>query len=311
MSRIPSLKSIQAFEAVARNMSFKAAADELCVTPTAVSHQVKSLEEFFGVQLFHRLTRSLRFTTEGAAYAPLVIEAFEKLSEASDAILGDELEGVLTISTTGSFASNWLSPRLKRFTDRYPQFAVRVQSSDEVIDFKKDEVDVAIRYGNGAYEDLHAAWVLDDYVSAVCAPNLLSAKPDLEELQRAQLIQYEWAGFSGEDPSWDRWFEQNGDTGSVIKPFVTYSEEHMCISAAANGHGVALVSLIAAAQGLENGSLVAPYDDRIKNKSYFLVCPQSAANRMKIKVFQDWLLEEADMFRDTPVGQRFFEVEGS
>ncbi|MES0884387.1 transcriptional regulator GcvA [Roseibium sp. SCP14] len=309
MSRIPSLKSIQAFEAVARNMSFKAAADELCVTPTAISHQVKSLEEFLGVQLFHRLTRSLRLTAEGAVYAPLVIEAFEKLTEASEAIMGDDLEGVLTITTTGSFASNWLSPRLKGFTDRFPQIAVRIQSSDEVIDFKKDEIDVAIRYGHGEYDDLHAAWVLDDYVSPVCAPDHLSATPDLDELRNAQLIQYEWAGFSDDDPSWQRWFEHHGGCGAVSNPFVTYSEEHMCISAATNGHGVALVSLIAAAQDLEDERLVAPFDDRMKNKTYYLVCPKATANRAKIKAFQDWLLEEADKFRDSPVGLRFFEIE--
>ena len=309
MARIPSLKSIQAFEAVARNLSFKAAADELCVTPTAISHQVKNLEEHLGVQLFHRLTRSLRLTAEGAVYAPLVIEAFEKINEASNAILGDDLEGALTVTTTGSFASNWLSPRLKGFTDRYPQIAVRVHSSDEVVDFKRDEVDVAIRYGKGDYPDMHVAWVLDDYVSAVCASGHAARLSSLQDLHRAQLIQYEWAGYSDEDPSWERWFAEAGEIADDLNPFITYSEEHMCISAATDGHGVALVSLIAAARDLEAGRLIAPFDTHLKNKTYYLVCPPSSAKKAKVRAFQDWLLEAADKFRDSPVGLRFFETE--
>lgn len=307
MPQIPSLKSIQAFEVVVRRLSFKDAAEELHVTPTAISHQIKNLEEHFGMALFHRLPRSLHLTKEGEIYAPFIREAFEKLNAGSAALLNDDLDGTLTITTTNSFASNWLVPRLKRFSEQNPLIAVKVLGSDELLTFPKDNIDLAIRYGESDHVDLHAAWILDDFVSAVCAPDYLPTSPEPSMLQKGQLIQYEWTGFSDKDPSWEGWFQNQGFGFAPQKPVNTFSEEHMCISAARDGHGVALVSLIAAARDLEEERLVAPFDYSVKNKSYYLVCPKSSANRAKVQVFQDWLLDEADLFRDSVIGQRFFE----
>lgn len=306
MARLPPLKSIRAFEAAARHLSFKLAADELCVTPTAVSHQVKALEDHFGVKLFHRLTRSLRLTSEGEAYAPLVRAAFETLAEASHALHSNEAEGEIVISTTTSLASNWLGPRLPFFRERFPDLVVRVLGADSVSEFSRDGVDVAIRYGFGNYPDLHAAWVLDDFVAPVCAPDFPISPDDPSALLDATLINYEWLGFSDIDPSWAKWFHAAGIEAKPPKEAVTYSDEHMCLQAAIDGQGVALVSLIAAARTLEGGQLVAPYRTTLKNKSYYLVCPMSHARTAKVAAFQDWLLEEADHFRDSKIGTQFF-----
>lgn len=307
MARTPSLKSIQAFEAACRHLSFKDAADELCVTPTAVSHQIKSLEEQLGVSLFHRLTRALKLTEDGANYAPYIIEAFRNIEAASMALKEDVLAGTLTISTTGSFAANWLSPRLRSFYEQYPDVSVRVPSSDQLADFKSSDVDVAIRYGFGDYPEHNVAWVLNDRVAPVCSPDKAKSLSTPQDLLHSKLIEYRWNGFSDEDPCWDRWLNYAGLESGGANPYVTYSEEHICLLTASDGHGVALVSLLAAARFLEKHELVAPFDTTLENKSYYLVCPETSANRARIRVFREWLLDQADEFRASPVGQRFFE----
>ena len=306
MARLPNLKSIQAFEAVARHLSFKDAAEELCVTPTAVSHQIKSLETHLGLQLLNRSNQAVSLTPDGNVYAEHILRAFEHLGAGSDALMGDEIEGDLAITSTSSFASNWLSPRLAQFAELYPSMSVRILACDDVVDFKVEPVDVAIRYGFGDYPDMHIAWVLDDYVAPVCRPEVAKTIETIEDLRTARLIQYEWAGFSDSDPSWKKWFLDNGLDASDIRPFVTYSEEHMCLLTASDGHGVSLVSLIAAARYVEDGRLVVPYKKMIKNKSYYIVCPKPAALRSKVVAFQNWLLDQADHFRDSKIGSEFF-----
>lgn len=307
MAKIPSLKSIQAFEAACRHLSFKDAAEELCVTPTAVSHQIKSLEEQLGVSLFHRLPRALKLTEEGANYAPHIIAAFKNIESASLALEEDELEGTLTISTTGSFAANWLSPRLRSFYEKHPEISVRVLSSDQVVDFKSSGVDVAIRYGYGDYPDSNVVWVLNDKVTPVCSVEQAEALVTAEDLLESKLIEYRWSGFSEADPSWADWMNAVGLSDSKVEPYVTYSEEHICLLTASDGHGVALVSLLAAARFLEKKMLVAPFDTALENKRYYLVCPEIYANRARVRVFREWLLDQADEFRESAVGQRFFE----
>ncbi len=309
--RLPPLRSVQAFEAASRHLSFKVAAEELSVTPTAISHQIKTLEAHLGVRLFHRLPRSLKLTSAGEAYAPHVRRAFEKLAEASLALRSDDVEGQIAISTTMSLAGQWLGPRLPRFQKLYPDLAVRVSSSDDVADFAREGVDLAIRYGFGDYPGMHVAWVLDDYVAPVCAPGFAPDAEAPETLLGAALISYEWSGFSEVDPSWVKWFRAAGVMDGHPGQIATYTDERMCLQAAADGYGVALASLIAAAGDLESGRLVAPFQVRLKNKSYYLVCPQVAARQSKVRAFQDWLLDEADMFRDSAIGMKFLDPDAA
>lgn len=307
MTRLPPLNSLRAFDAAARHLSFKLAAEELCVTPTAISHHVKALEDQFGVKLFHRLTRSLTLTAEGALYAPFVQEAFDKLTAGSVALGLDDLEGELVVSTTRSFANTWLSPRLPKFKKANPDLAVRLYSSDDPVDFQRLQIDIAVRYGFGHYPDLHSAWVLDDFVAPVCAPDFPLSSAGPETLIDQPLISYEWGGFSEVDPNWNRWLSRYGITSVPSNIVATYSDEQMCLQAAIDGHGVALVSMISAARNIEDGSLIVPFEGLMKNKSYYLVCPKQNAGRKKVQVFQDWLLDEVDEFRESTVGCRFFD----
>lgn len=303
--RIPPLKSLQSFEAAARHLSFKTAAAELHVTPTAISHQVKSLEEYLGVKLFHRLTRSVKLTADGDLYAPLINEAFQKIAEASLLLQSDNVDGKLIISTTPSLAGQWLSPRLPTFQKRFPNLSVSVISTDEVSEFSRDDIDVAIRYGFGDYPGLHVAWVLDDFVAPICAPDFKIDVNAPETLLSAPLVNYQWHGFSTMDPSWAKWLRAMGIEQTPKNAIATYDDERMCIQAAVDGHGIALVSLIAAAKELEDGRVIAPFSNRLKNKSYYFACPKTSSELTKIRAFQDWLLDEADTFRDSSVGAHY------
>ncbi len=196
---------------------------------------------------------------------------------------------------------------MRDFYDKYPTISVRLLSSDQLTDFKTSGVDVAIRYGYGDYPDSHVAWVLNDRVAPVCSPEKATSLTVPKDLLSSRLIEYQWSGFSDVDPSWQGWIDAVGLTGASVEPHVTYSEEHICLLTAGDGHGVALVSLLAAARFLDKNMLVAPFDTALDNKSYYLVCPETHANRARVRVFRDWLLDQADVFRDSEVGQRFFD----
>ncbi|MQQ09144.1 transcriptional regulator GcvA [Epibacterium sp. SM1979] len=303
-NRLPPLKALQAFESAARHLSFKLAAEELCVTPTAISHQVKALEDYLGVKLFHRLTRSLRLTGEGEAYARLVIQGFQKLAEASNVLGSDEVKGELVVSTTTSFAGQWLAHRLPEFLKEYPGLSVRILSSDTVTDFARDGIDVAIRYGFGEYKDFHAAWVLDDFAAPVCTKEISAQLQQPSDLLDQPLVNYEWSRFSKIDPSWAKWFHAAGVKDVSSSVISTFSDAHMCLQAARDGHGVALVSVIAAARDLEHNQLEMPFDIKLKDKSYYLVCPPANFAQAKVRVFQEWILAQADLFRDSEIGLR-------
>lgn len=306
MSRLPPLKSLQAFEAAARHLSFKRAAEELNVTPTAISHRIRTLEAHLGHRVFHRLTRALQLTAAGEAYAPLVREGFARLAAASNALDRTAESGELVVTTTMSFATKWLSPRLHRFTARHPDITVRVLATDQPLDFGRHDVDLAIRYGYGDYGDHFVAWVLTDRAAPVCAPAFPVAhdgRSVAAGIAVSPLIHYEWEGRSERDPNWRKWFEAAGVTLDQVRTDAVYSDEHMCVQAAIDGHGIALAGLIAAAGDIEADRLTLPSDICLKSKSYFLVCPTHRAELPKHVAFREWLLVEADRFRETEAGR--------
>jgi LysR family glycine cleavage system transcriptional activator len=305
MNRLPPLKSLQAFDAAARHLSFKLAAEELHVTPTAISHQVKLLEDFMQQKLFNRLVRSLSLTKAGEAYAPLVRKGFSYLELASEEVSDAIATGELSVTTTTSFATKWLMPRLSRFRQRHPGIVVRVSGTDERVDFTRHNFDLAIRYGFGDYADLSTIWVLSDKAAVVCAPSLLAAASPNDyaaAVSGGPLIHYEWSGFTRRDPNWSTWFEAAGLDGTHLPTNAVYSDEHMCIQAAIDGNGFALVGLIAAADDIVQGRLVLASSIRLPNKNYYLICPETRAGNPRVAAFREWLLEEADIFRDSPAG---------
>ena len=296
IERLPPLNAIRTFEVATRHLSFKDAADELCITSTAVSHRIRALEEWLGVKLFNRLTRSLELTKEGEAYAPLVHEAFGLLTEASNALKQSNQGGDLLITSTMSFASNWLTPRLPSFYQHNDEYNISVEASDEAINLARSNIDVAIRYGEGGYDKLHSQMLFTDLVTPVCSPSVAQAITSSIDLLQAPRLDYRWTGFNDRDPSWLKWFHAVGHLVDELPHAPVFSEEHMVLSEAIAGRGVGLVGIVAAADAIQSGALVCPFATALENRSYYFVCQPNCLHLQKVKTFRDWIIAEAGRF---------------
>ena len=297
MRRLPPLKSLQAFEAAARRLSFSKAAEELFVTPAAISQQVKQLETHLGIVLFRRKTRAVELTEEARAVLPLVTEGFDKLAEAVERLGIDEETGLLTVSSVPTFAVKWLVQRLPDFSGQYPEIDVRLDAALEVRDFDRDGIDLSIRLGLGDYPGLHSTLVFYEEVSPVCSPSLLAGPVPLqkpEDLRHHRLIHVDWGNLAVQSPDWQMWTVAAGLDGIDVEHGPRFTVESMAIEAAINGTGVALTSHSAIVEDLKAGRLVRPFDFTLQtNIAYWIVCPQENLRRAKVRVFRDWLLKEA------------------
>ena len=295
--RLPPLKALPDFEAAARHLSFTKAADELHVTHGAVSRQVKALEEHLGVTLFRRLNRTLLLTDEGQAYVAVVRELLERLAEATDRLKKRDERGGLTVSTSGSFAIKWLVPRLARFRTAHPEIDVRLQANDALIDFARDDVDIAIRYGRGQYPGLKAERLMTEDFVPVCSPALLKGPHPLrtpEDLRHYALLHEE-----GTQINWRMWLMAAGVEGVDPTRGPIYSHSSMVMVAAINGEGVALGRAALIAEDLAAGRLVKPFDLALAAEwAYYVVYPPRALTRPKVAAFRNWLLEETASDRD-------------
>ncbi len=293
MRRLPPLNALRAFEAAARHLSFKKAAEELHVTPAAVSHQVKALEDYLRVSLFRRLTRALALTKAGENYYPPVRDGFDRFANATGQLLAEEGAGPLTVSTTIAFAAKWLVPRLGRLRLEQPEIDVRIHATDEIVDFARENVDVAIRYGRGRYPGLHAERLFDDEVFPVCGPGLIDGSPPLrkpDDLRHHTLLHFEWAKHNETDPSWRLWLRAAGITGIDTTRGPKFNDESMAVQAAIDGHGVALCSSVLVADDLAEGRLVKPFDVSLQVEfAYYLAYPQAASNQPKVAAFRQWI----------------------
>ena len=298
MRKLPPLNSLRAFEAVARWLSFAKAAEELYVTPAAVSQQIKQLEDYLGLTLFHRLTRAIKLTEEARVVLPLITEGFDKLAEAIERLSLEEESGRLTVSTTPAFAAKWLLQRLPDFSDRYPDIDLRLDATLVPREFDRDDIDISVRLSPGEHPGLHVSRIFDEKFSPVCSPGLLTgAKPlnNPEDLKHHRLLHVDWGYLSLSMPDWRMWSEAVGIKDIDLEHGSHFTIESMCIEAAINGSGVALVSHHAVAEDLKAGRLVRPFDLALPAEfSYWLVCPPEYLRRTKVKTFCDWLLQQAE-----------------
>ncbi len=298
MRRLPPLNSLRAFEAAARWLSFAKAAEELFVTPAAVSQQIKQLEEHLGVPLFRRMTRAVQLTDEAKTVLPLITEGFDKLAEGVERLAREEESGLLTVSSAPTFAAKWLLQRLPDFSSQYPDIDVRLDASLDNRDFDRDGIDIGIRLGLGNYPGLQVTRVFGEEISLVCSPKLQAGPKPLrtpEDLRHHRLLHVEWGEFSIPLPDWRMWTKAAGVEGINVKSGPRFTVENMAIEAAVSGAGVALVSNFAVRDELKSGSLVRPFDLVLKaDFAYWLVCPPEHLRRAKVKVFCDWLLAEAE-----------------
>ena len=297
MRRLPPLNALRAFEAAARHLSFTKAAAELFVTQAAVSHQVKALEEWFGLPLFKRQSRALLLTDAGQAYLPTVRDAFDKLDMATARLMRQDRSGPLTVSVLGSFAASWLVPRLGRFADLHPDVDVRISANDQLIDFDQEDVDVAIRYGRGDWRNVHCELFMTEDIFVVCSPALLEGSNALKtprDLENHTLLN----DHMRED--WRMWM-QRAELDFTPKRTLDFSHSNMVLQAAIDGLGVALGRSVLVTYDLAAGRLVKPFDLSLHAEfAYYVVCPERNIGRSKVKAFRDWLFTEATRRIETP-----------
>jgi len=290
--RLPPLNSLRTFESAARHASFLRAARELHVTPSAISHQIRALEKFLGVALFRRDGRQVQLTREGENYLQGVREGLTLIAAATGRIASSRAGGVLTLSVAPSFANPWLAPRLAGFQLQHPELEVRLSSSIEVVDFKKSDVDAAVRYGAGRWPGLESHRLFAEELVPVASPKLRVGKKRLRkpaDLRGATLLQVMQR--LGE---WRVWLTAAGvsDIDSVGGP--KFHTTPLALEAAIAGHGVAIADRTLVADYLRSGKLIAPFDLVLPREyAYYLVYPQSRANDPNISVFREWLLAEA------------------
>ena len=293
--RLPPLNALRAFEAAGRRASMSAAAEELAVTPAAVSHQIKALEDYFGVPLFHRAVRSIRLTDSGAVLLPYLSEGLNLWVEGCRKLQALDNTTPLVISSAPVFAGKWLVQRLSEFSALHPEITVRLDGTLSLADFTTDGVDAAIRFGTGPYPDLHADPLVNEDVVPVCAPALLAGAHPLDtpqDLVHHTLIHVDWYAAPGTQPDWAMWLQTAGvETVDSNKGLVVTSDA-LAVEAAMDGGGVALVSAFLVRHDLEKGRLVMPFDLALPSSHwYWFVCPPENLERPKVRAFRDWLVE--------------------
>lgn len=300
MRRLPPLATLRAFEAAARHLSFKKAADELLVTATAISHQIKLLEDVLGVALFRRHPRPLTLTEEGKKLYPVFRDGFDRFAAALQQVRAIDADRPLVVSTTTSFAGKWLMPRLAAFRESPGGCALEIDASESVVDLHAGEVDVAIRYQRLPPADLICRPLIQDHYLPVAAPALLQRLGPIHgpsDLARFPLIHFRWKRNDPHAPTWARWRAEarevdphaaNLDVGQGQR----FSEVGLAIEAAIAGQGVALVSDVDVADEVEKGRLVAVTDVALESLTYFLVMLPEHPRRETGAALADWLSAE-------------------
>jgi LysR family glycine cleavage system transcriptional activator len=289
--KLPALNALKAFEAAARHESFTTAANELAVTQGAVSHQVKALEIELGLRLFRRERQRLVLTEAGRSYLEVVRDSFDRLAAGTERLLQRQNAGVLTVTTSPNFASKWLVHRLGRFADAHPGIDLRVSASLHHVDFAREDIDLAIRHGEGQWPGLHVTRLCVEELFPVCSPKLLRGRSALRspvDLKHHTLLHLD------DRNGWARWLEQADVRDADPTRGPVFNQASMAIDAAIDGQGVALARTALAAWDLLAGRLVRPFALALKVPfAYWIVCPKSNADLPKISTFREWLLAEA------------------
>ncbi|MGQ8365759.1 transcriptional regulator GcvA [Glaciecola sp. 1036] len=292
LKRLPPLNALKAFESSARHLSFTKAAEELFVTQAAVSHQIKSLESFLSTKLFHRKNRALLLTEEGQAYFHDLREIFVQIQEATERLLAMGAKGAITVATPPSFASQWLVPKIYQFSQLYTDIDVRLKAVDLDDGFLDDSVDIAVYYGKGKWPDLHATKLLPEYITPMCSPMLLhmdNPLNSLDDLSHHRLLH------DSARSHWKNWLNKFNVKGVNVNQGPIFSHSMMVLQAAAMGQGIALSDTVLAKPEIESGRLICPFPEKLESKhSYYLVCREADADKSKIQVFRDWMLDQVE-----------------
>jgi LysR family glycine cleavage system transcriptional activator len=290
--RLPPLSSLRVFEAAARHNSFRKAADELNLTASAVSHGIQTLENWLGVELFHRGSRGLRLTGAGEIYAPLVNQALSLLAKATEQLPGREATGTLSVSSAPTFANKILLPRLEKFVARCPDIRVTIDTSHRQVDLTLDDFDIAIRFSSTKKPASNWSLLAVETLMPVCSPSLkeqLGVLTDTNALARAPLIHV-----TSVSTDWNHWFRASGmKAPSSIDDGLRFDTGQMAFDAAVRGLGVVLGRRPLVDDDIESGRLVPLVGQTIlSGGGYWLVTSQTDFQKPEVKLFQQWLLSE-------------------
>ena len=290
--RLPPLTALRAFDAAARHMSFAKAAEELSVTPAALSFQIKSLEEHLGAPVFRRLNRAVELTEAGRTLAPGTADAFHTLSVAWRAAKRLQDEQPLTVTAGPAFTAKWLAPRLYEFAQAHPEVELRFSASLRLMDFARDEVDVAIRFGTEVDPGLYSLTLAEDWVAPVMAPALAQKYKTPESLVDAPLIFDDSIGFLRPKRDWEAWFRAMGiDFAPTHGP--RFSQADHAIDAALAGVGVVLGRRALVVKDIADGRLVLPFPQALMTGAQFrFLCPEGTEDRPQVKAFREWMVKE-------------------
>jgi DNA-binding transcriptional LysR family regulator len=294
---LPPLNALRAFEAAARHLSFTRAAKELHVTQTAISHQVKVLEEHLGARLFRRLPRRIVLTRQGSAWAERLGDVFERLYDANRKLRAPAPERpVVAVSVIPSFAARWLVPRLGRFLEAHPDLDVRISATEHLVDFAVEAIDVGVRFGSGDYPGLVVQKLADDALVVVCAPSLAAKKKigALDDLRRHTLLR------DDEPDAWPKWIAAHGVRGVDGTRGPMLDDSSMLVEAAVRGQGVALARWSLAVDDLAAGRLVRPFPEIAlmpTGRAYWLAIPRDRMQRAGVAAFREWIVRESRSLR--------------
>ena len=304
--RLPPLNSLRAFEAVARHLSFQKAAEELSVTPAAVSYQIRQLEDHLGHDLFHRMNRAIALTDAGKALYPGLRDGFARLHDAVSIVERFSEANTLVISVGPAFAAKCLAPRLWRFLERHPDIDARISANLRFSQFGPDGVDVAIRFGAGRYPGLYTEHLIGEEVLPLCSPTYAASHNlmEPEDLRGVTLIHDGSLEFCDGLPGyrdgifdWDGWFKSVGIDGIDTSHGLCFNHADHALDAAVEGAGVVLGRKVLGGGDLRSGRLIAPVGGSAPlNLAFWFACPDGQETRPAVRAFKDWLSEEMQDF---------------
>lgn len=290
--RLPSLNALRAFEAVSRHLSFARAAEELNVSAAAVSQLIKQLENYFDMSLFER-GKKLTLNAQALTVAPLITDAFDRLKQAVELLRIDKHSGTLIISAPPVFASRWLIPRLDDFQARHPNIEIHLLATKRIVDFTREDVDIAIRFGLGKYDNLLSECIMPESIILVASPELARDISSLSDLLRYTLLKDDTSGYDPSIPDWTDWLASTNPSNIPLR-IGHFSDVNLTIQAAITGLGIAFVWRSLVTTELQNGSLVQVLDIALPtHHAFHLVMPNNQPISNKIEAFRCWLQDIA------------------
>ncbi len=303
--RLPPLTALRAFEAAARHLSFAQGAAELHVTPAALSFQIKSLEAHLGQPVFRRLNRAVELTETGRILAIGTGEGFQTINTAWRNARRSVDTKSLTITAGPAFTANWLAPRLFDFAQKHPDIEVRFSATLRLLDFDRDEVDLAIRFGEGDDAGMFSQDLIYEWMTPMMCPKLAEQIKTPADLQQATLLHQDDLNFMAQTSNWSTWFKLS-HLAPAPRGGPRFSQSDHALNAAMSGSGVVLGRFSLAERALRDGQLVAPFPLAIRlTPRYRFICPQGAQTRPQVQAFLDWIMQQVDdMYQDT--GERHF-----